>query len=414
MSLHTIKTTLRVLMRRKFFTAISLFCIAMTLMVLIVVAAIADNMLHPVGAERNFDRVLTVKRLRMANAEETSVWSSSLGYKFIEDYILSLQTPERVGYYSDNSGQTLIDGLVQRFHVKYTDDAYADIVELDFIEGRYFDADELATGQRVAIINQPSQVRYFGDQSALGQSIEFSEQRYTVIGVVRAEAEYNEAAYSDIWAPITTFPSGNYRDEMMGSFGALIQAAHRDDIPAIKAEFQQGLKSFDYHSTSDEYASASSFANTRLEALAREFMQTEDSPDSGLGSFVLLALLGVVLFMLLPAINLFNLSISRIMERASEIGVRKAFGAPRRALINQFLLENIILTLIGGLIGLLLSLLALNLIESSGMISYADFNISWRLVVWTLMVTLLFALISGSYPAWRMARMHPVRALKGY
>ncbi len=414
MSLHTVKTTLRVLMRRKFFTAISLFCIATTLMVLIVVAAIVDNMLHPIGAERNFDTVLIVERVRMANKEETSVWSSPLGYKFIEEFILTLKTPERVGYYTDNSRQSLIDGLIQRFQVKYTDDQYAKIVELDFIDGRYFTLDELNSGQRVAIINEPTQIRFFGDQSAIGKTIEFSEQRYTVIGVVRAEAEFNKAAFSDIWAPITTFPSGNYRDEMMGSFRALIKAASRSDIPAIKAEFEQGLKSFDYRSVSDEYATATSFANTKLERMAREFMGTEDELGSGLATFLMLALLGVVLFMLLPAINLFNLSISRIMERASEIGVRKAFGAPRRALVNQFLLENIILTLIGGLMGLLLSLLALNLIESSGLIAYANFNISWRLVVWTLMITLLFALISGSYPAWRMARMHPVRALKGY
>ena len=59
--------------------------------------------------------------------------------------------------------------------------------------------------------------------------------------------------------------------------------------------------------------------------------------------------------MLLPTLNLVNINISRIMERASEIGVRKAFGASSRTLVGQFVVENIILTLVGGAFGLVLS-----------------------------------------------------------
>ena len=71
-----------------------------------------------------------------------------------------------------------------------------------------------------------------------------------------------------------------------------------------------------------------------------------------------------LLFMLLPTVNLININISRIMERASEIGVRKAFGAPARTLVGQFIVENIILTLVGGLVGFVLSFFCLR--SSSG------------------------------------------------
>ena len=65
------------------------------------------------------------------------------------------------------------------------------------------------------------------------------------------------------------------------------------------------------------------------------------------GFLVMLALL----FLLIPTVNLVNINISRIMERASEIGVRKAFGAPARTLVGQFLVENLLLTFVGGLSG---------------------------------------------------------------
>ena len=64
----------------------------------------------------------------------------------------------------------------------------------------------------------------------------------------------------------------------------------------------------------------------------------------------------VFLFLLLPTLNLVNINISRIMERSSEIGVRKAFGASSRTLVLQFIVENIILTFLGGVIGIVLSI----------------------------------------------------------
>ena len=63
--------------------------------------------------------------------------------------------------------------------------------------------------------------------------------------------------------------------------------------------------------------------------------------------------------MTLPAINLINLNLSRILERASEIGVRRAFGARRGTLLGQFLVENIVLTFVGGILGLFFSALVL-------------------------------------------------------
>ena len=120
-----------------------------------------------------------------------------------------------------------------------------------------------------------------------------------------------------------------------------------------------------------------------------------------------------LLFMALPALNLVNLSLSRILERASEIGVRKAFGASSVTLTGQFLIESIVLTMLGALIGLGLSAWGLRLLGSIDVVPYADLSLNLRAFLYGLVVALVFAVISGAYPAWKMSRLHPVEALHG-
>jgi putative ABC transport system permease protein len=117
--------------------------------------------------------------------------------------------------------------------------------------------------------------------------------------------------------------------------------------------------------------------------------------------------------MLLPAVNLINLNTSRIMERASEIGVRKAFGASSRSLVGQFVVENLVLTLVGAALGFVASAWLLRAINDSGVIQYAELALNYRIFGWGVLLAVLFGLFSGVYPAWRMARLHPVQALKG-
>src|SRR5262249_21655119 len=131
------------------------------------------------------------------------------------------------------------------------------------------------------------------------------------------------------------------------------------------------------------------------------------------GRFLAMIIGVMVLFMLLPTVNLININISRIMERAGEIGVRKAFGASSLTLIGQFIVENILLTLVGGVLGFVGSYLGLQAITKSGLLPYAEFNINYRVFLYALAITIFFGLFSGVYPAWKMSRLHPVEALKG-
>ena len=100
------------------------------------------------------------------------------------------------------------------------------------------------------------------------------------------------------------------------------------------------------------------------------------------------------------------------MERASEIGVRKAFGAASLSLVWQFVFENVLLTLICGILSVGLALLVLEAINSSGLIPHSQLALNMQVYWAGLLLTLLFGLISGVYPAWRMSRLQAADALK--
>ena len=120
-----------------------------------------------------------------------------------------------------------------------------------------------------------------------------------------------------------------------------------------------------------------------------------------------------LLFMLLPAVNLVNLNVSRIMERASEIGVRKAFGASSRTLVGA--VRGREHRADAGRCGRRHPACGrvLRLLNEHGPFTYAHFVVNPRVLLYGLRLAVIFGVFSGVYPAWRMSRLHPVEALKG-
>src|SRR6201986_3751418 len=142
------------------------------------------------------------------------------------------------------------------------------------------------------------------------------------------------------------------------------------------------------------------------------YVDTGNEDQSGVALVLTIIGVFVFLFMLLPTLNLVNINITRIMERSSEIGVRKAFGASSRTLVYQFIVENMILTLLGGAIGLVLSAIIIQFINSFHLIANLELTINFTVLFYSLLVCLFFGLFSGVYPAWRMSKLNVVAALK--
>jgi putative ABC transport system permease protein len=406
-----LKLAWKVLQRRKVFTAISLFGTSFTLVVLTVAVAMFDHTLSPMPPEVNLDRTLVMNRARMQGNGNT--WQSSPGYRLIHDYARNLPGVESMTVQTGGSLATsFVDGRKIESTLKHTDAEFWRVYQFTFLEGSAFGQADVDSARLVLVINETSRRRFFNGQTALGRYIDADGQRFQVIGVVK-DVPSMRTPSADLYAPLNTQKSKGWQEEYLGDFNPAFLLAPNARPEDVRAELHSRMSTWKPPQSS-EFKTLSATLETPFESMGRNLYPGDTDFTRTYGGFLQMLLIGAALmFMALPAINLVNLNVSRIMERASEIGVRKAFGASSRTLVVQFVVENLALTVIGGLIGFLLAGFVLRSINQSGLIPYAELALNTRIFVWGIALAVIFGLLSGVYPAWRMSRVHPVVALKG-
>ncbi len=413
MLLNAIKIAWKVLLRHPFYTFITLFGISLTLTVLMVLTSFLDHLLAPHYPEHKRERMLYLSRVSEKDSLRNSTRSSPASFHFLKTYVKTLKTPEKVGITSlFGFANAYVNGKRLSLQTKFTDADFWDVTDFEFLEGKPFNAQTIAQGQQVAVISDDLKNQYFEDEAApaVGKTIEVDNARYRIIGVVRAAPVTRPITAADIYFPYTV-PKSNYQSKgFTGGFTGLVLARTPADIPAIKAEFDGIVGRITLPQVDDGFKFH--ILETRVETYLENWLNVFNADISAQTVFFAVVGLFMLLFMALPAINLVNVNVSRIMERASEIGIRKAFGAPARTLVWQFVVENLFITFIGGAIALLLSGLIIWYINQSGWIFRADLTINFTVFAVSILVCVVFGLLSGVAPALRMAKLPIAEALK--
>ncbi|MVM36853.1 FtsX-like permease family protein [Spirosoma sp. HMF3257] len=414
MLLNYIKIAWKVLLRHPFYTFITLFGISLTLTVLMVLTSFLDHLIGSHYPENKRDRTLYIMQMRLQDSSRTSNSSGPMSFKFLTDYAKTLKTPERVTITTFiNSSNAYVGSQKIKLNTKFTDADFWQVTDFDFLEGKPYNEQNIANGDNVAVITDDLKKQYFENtaEPVVGKDIEIETIHYKIIGVVKASPVTRPFTYADVFFPYTT-PKSNYQATgMRGGYVAMILGKNKADLPAIQEEFKSHIDRIPLPGIQD------GFKYSVLEVKSVPYLENFLGPlmegNAGLRT-IFFGVITFVLFMLmgLPAINLVNINVSRIMERASEIGIRKAFGAPVRTLVWQFIVENIFITLIGGTIALGLTLIVIRLINTSGMIAYADLTINLNVFIISLIVCLIFGLLSGVLPALRMSKLNIAEALK--
>jgi putative ABC transport system permease protein len=403
-----LKMAWKVLGRRKFFTFVSLFGIGFTMTALLIAVAIADHMLAPSYPETRLDRMLILERMKMFG--DRSTWHTGPGFKFVDRYARDLPGVERMSIYTRPSeSSTFLEGRKLVFLTRFADAEFWRIMQFAFVEGAPFTADDDRDARRVAVIGEGVRRRFFGDADALGQSIELDGVELRVIGVVRDTPWYRTNSAADIWLPLRTQTAAGFFDRLMGGCQAAFLLEPGTDKRQVQAAFKERLTRVEFDDP-ERFHTIEGLPMTQLQVLSSVGL---DPGETAPRRMILLWILGALAFMALPAINLVNINLSRIYERSSEIGVRKAFGAATRDLVLQFVVENVALSLIGGVIGLAGAFALLKIAVLFPQVPFLTFHLSWRIFAATLALAIVFGLLSGVWPAWKMSRQHPVLALRG-
>ncbi len=402
------KIAIAVLRRRKFFTFISLFGISFTLTILLVLTAFIDKVVGDNYPDKKRDRSLYVSRISQTGKNTMS--SGPASFYFFTHYAGSLKTPVKIAISSGFNGtNTYVNNKKIAVNYKYTNAEYWDVLDYDFVEGKAFNNQQVTNADKVAIISQDTKNEYFGDvASVVGKYIEADNVKYRVIGVVKNVPITSYMLYSDIYLPYTVAKDNGWKTNKsyQGGYYGILLANSSGDLDKMHNEYEQMIQRL--KPEQKDFTKVSSHADTYV----KSYVDTGDDRNSG--TFIVITAISIFAFilMILPTLNLVNINITRIMERSSEIGVRKAFGASSRTLVYQFIVENIILTLLGGLIGVIFTFIVLGIINNAHLIANLELTINFMVLFIGLLVCLVFGLVSGVYPAWRMSKLNVVTALK--
>lgn len=404
------KIAIAVLKRRKFFTFISLFGISFTLTILMLGSAFVDKLLSPSYPDFKKDRSLYISNVTIENSKKGWTNGSSASFYFLDRYVSKLKTPEKIAFYTfSHPANTYVNNKKIVVEIKNTNDIYWEVAEYDFLEGKPYTKQQVDQAAKVAVISESTKKAYFGNfKSVLGKYIEADNENYRVIGVVKDLPKTMRNFYGDVYLPYTLVKGDYKKVELLSNFGAILLAKNEADVPKVSAEYYQMLSKVP--TLNKDFDKVYAHLDTEIEKFSRGVVG--NNQNSGMGKIIAYSALFILMFLLLPTINLVNINITRIMERSSEIGVRKAFGASSKTLVYQFLVENVILTLLGGLIGVLLSVVAIYIFNTSNVVPNLDLSLNITVLFFGLLVCLLFGLLSGVYPAWRMSRLNVVAALK--
>jgi len=401
------KIAIAVLKRRKFFTFISLFGISFTITILVVLTAFIDKVINDKYPDKKRDRLLFVNGIEQRGPQAMN--GSAVSFYFFTHYVSTLKTPYKMAISSRFEGtNTYVNNKKVAINYKYTNDTFWEVLDFDFLEGKPYTKQQNDNGEHVCVISEDIKKAYFGDlPSVVGKYIEADNVQYRVNGVVRNVPITTYMLYSDIYLPYSAAKIDYKSNTSYGGPNMIIlMAESAADIPKIQKEFEEMVSRLPM---SDKmfnkiYCHADTFITG--------YVRTGNEEQSGVVIALTAIFIFVLLVMLLPTLNLVNINITRIMERSSEIGVRKAFGASSRTLIYQFIVENLILTFLGGLIGIVLSYFIIRIINSANLIDNVVLSLNMTVLLFAFLTCLIFGLLSGVYPAWRMSKLNVVNALK--
>ena len=264
--------------------------------------------------------------------------------------------------------------------------------------GRFISDQDIKARENLVVLGYQTALDLFGSESPLGKSLRVEGNKFQVIGTIEKMGGFAGDSY--ILMPLTTMQS-----KMVGGKNVqqiAVKAVSPDKVDSAIAEMTSILRARHYISS----GAADDFAIRDMREILNSMQQTLAGFSLFLGSVGAISLI-------VGGIGIMNIMLVSVSERTREIGIRKAIGAKRRDILLQFLIEAAAVSLTGGLIGLLLAMGGASVMGniSLGNIS-AQAEISPTIVIIALSVSIGIGLISGTYPAFRAARMDPIESLR--
>lgn len=412
-----IKIAWKVLLRKKLYSVIMLTGITLTIFITVIAVCILQQIKGPLPPESNFNRVLLLNILNISefnDGRRSNNFCDPPSYYFVKKYLKTMRTPAAVGLISDSfysfDEDFYKNNKKTSYKIKYTDADFWKITDFTFIKGKSFSQDQLDNAERVAVIDENVRNFYFPETNPIGRIITVKNKNYKVIGVVKNVDVLREVSYSNIWLPLTTEELFN-KKSTLGYFRAVVLAKNKSDFSKIQKEFESKIRNYDFEDFSKQNHIDAFLEPNQIYTEIR-LKKGWDTSNDTITTCIYLILTGILLFYLsLPAINLLNINYNRIYERASEIGVRKSFGANSSYITIQFLIEQLYIILIGGVLAFILAYLAIIVFNSINPVPNLQLHFGYKTFLISIGICLLFSILTGVLPAIKYSRLSIINSL---
>lgn len=405
-----LKQALEMLKQNKFTSIVTISGTALAIMMIMAIIVSHSIKNTDIAPEVNRDRTLYLKYQKKEKIDKTNFRNSYIAYNTYKDYLSELKTPELITAIHQGKEYSIASTEAHPIRLslrnRSVDPAFWKIMSFNFIEGKPFTQEDFDSELKKAVITENTAKQLFkGTENVVGKTIQLDFKPFIITGIVKDASPVFEYAFADIYVPYTTANRYN-----TGHYNILILAKSKNDYKTIEDEIRQAERK--YNTTDSEWTlSMSGPYDHRIQ----QINNSTDLPDIKRNDRRMIFIL-IVLF-LIPAINLSSFSISRIKRRTEEIGIRKTFGAKKYTILVQVLYENLITTLIGGLLGLLLSYLAVVQLKKwllgieAGSAIPIEALVSLNIFIGVFVACLILNLLSAGIPAYRASRMKIVESL---
>jgi putative ABC transport system permease protein len=279
--------------------------------------------------------------------------------------------------------------------------AYLDARSWPVVRGSAFTASDVRSATRVALIGQTAAQNLFGDEDPVGKTIRIRQSPFTVLGVLGVKGQGMDGRDQDdtIIVPLTTAQRSVFGTQFPGTVRMLmVQTTTQNIMPAVEKSMTELLRQ--RHRIREGMDADFSLRN--LTAVADSAAESTRVMSMLLGAIASVSLL-------VGGIGIMNIMLVSVTERTREIGIRMAIGAREGDILLQFLLEAIIISVLGSGIGLLLGIGGALLTQQlTGMLVI----ISGSSVLVAFAVAAAVGIFFGYYPAQKAARLDPIEALR--
>lgn len=338
-------------------------------------------------------RGVITKTMKLRDVEELQRLEKNLGIRNVSGFT----SPSSVTMKRPGEDKEI------RIGVQGRDRAYFTIRDLTFAEGALWSADQEASLAKVAVIGANAKDEIFGENAGnvVGESLRIKGQTFRIVGVL----ELSDGGVTSLFG--------------QGEDDTILVPPEVAQKYLLGIDYLSGLM-FEAVSAETQEASIERVADILRENHKIREGQENDfsirSQDEIIEVFTVITSVFSIFLASIAAISLFvggigimNIMLVSVTERTKEIGLKKALGAPRRSILLQFIIESLVLTLVGGAIGIVLGLLGS---WGIALLGGWDFFIDGGAVLLAVSVSAAFGLVFGFYPAWKASKLDPIDALR--